>query len=76
MATAAKRKSKATMRAEIIQWLCMGANARPRSRTGRSICDELVAEGLAYKEDDGYWATESLRRAKSAKASEHDQEPT
>ena len=66
MATAAKRKSKATMRVEIIKWLGIGANANPRSRTGRAICDELVAEGLAYKEDDGYWATDSLRRAKAA----------
>lgn len=64
MATAAKRKSKATMRAEIIKWLGIGAGANPRSKTGRAICDELVAEGLAYKEDDGYWATADLRRAK------------
>jgi hypothetical protein len=64
MATAAKRKTKATMRAEIIKWLGMGAGANPRSKTGRAICDELVAEGRAYKESDGYWATGSLRRAK------------
>jgi transcriptional regulator with XRE-family HTH domain len=66
MATAAKRKSKAMMRAEIVNWLGMGAAANPRFKTGRAICDELVAEGLAYKEDDGYWATADLRRAKAA----------